>query len=323
MTASAFTNPFTYELGTFPSPDEVASELQLLGLLRMSGFHESANRRLEALVAKAPFIDTVAAAASASSERKTVDEWLAEKHGDASRTLIPSALLTADGLPRFVVAMPRDASDALIDSITRELSQEGADSELRNFLDEILVEEMAFIDFDPGVGFAALTAATAPIPATAVCAVSARASEVLALDIAVAASGVDELLTVIRNVNGAVTVDELLNNRMSDAREVVVHAGIAGSVPSVVAGALSSIRDGRVGALTWRCVQRLGDVPMLEEDFARDLDNAATVLSVLGFQHFAIAQIEDDVELVPLSAVTGNATVISLSREYLTRMGVV
>lgn len=323
MTASAFTNPFTYELGTFPSPDEVASELQLLGLLRTSGFHESAARRLEALVTKAPFIDSVAAAASASTERKTVDEWLAETHGDAARTLIPSAMLDAEGLPRFVVALPRDANGALLDSVTRELSQEGADSELRNFLDEILVEEMAYIDFDPGVGFAALTAATAPIPATAVCAVSPRASEVLALDIAVAASGVDELLTVIRNVNGSVTVDELLNNRMSDAREVVVNAGIASAVPSIVAGALSSIRDGRIGALTWRCVQRVGDVPMNAEAFDRDLDNAGTVLSVLGFQHFAIAQIDEDVELVPLSAVSGNTTVISLSREYLTRMGVV
>ncbi|MEO7999460.1 MAG: hypothetical protein ABI852_18560 [Gemmatimonadaceae bacterium] len=323
MTASVFINPFSYELGSSPSPDEIASELQLLGLLRTSGLSESANRRLEALVAKAPFIDAVTAAANATSERKAVDGWLAETHGDAARTLIPSASLNADGLPRFVVAMPRDASDALIECITRELSHDGADSELRNFLDEILIEEMAYIDFDPGVGFAVLTAATAPIPATAVCAVSTRASEVLALDASVEASAVDELVTVIRNVNGAVTVDELMNNRMSDTRELVVHAGVAGAVPSVVAGALSAIRDGRIGALTWRCVQRMGDVPMLDEDFSRDLDNAGTVLSVLGFHHFAIAQVEDDVELVPLSAVSGNAIVISLSREYLTRMGVV
>lgn len=323
MTASALSNPFTYELGSFPSPDEVASELHLLGLLRTAGFSESANRRLEALVAKAPFIDAIAAAASATNERQTVDGWLAETHGEATRTLIPSASLNTDGLPRFVVAMPRDAGDALIDSITRELSQDGADSELRNFLDEILIEEMAFIDFDPGVGFAVLTAATAPVPATAVCAVSTRASEVLALDAAVDASGVEELVTVIRNVNGAVTVDELLNNRMSDAREAVVHAGIAGAVPAIVAGALSSIRDGRIGALTWRCVQRNGDVPMHEEEFARDLDNAGTVLSVLGFRHFAIVQIEDDVELVPLSIVRGNTIVISLGREYLTRAGLV
>jgi hypothetical protein len=134
---------------------------------------------------------------------------------------------------------------------------------------------------------------------------------------------VGELLTVIRNVNGAVTVDELLNNRMSDARELVVHAGIAGAVPVIVAGALSSIRDGRIGALAWRCVQRAGDVPMHDDDFSRDIDNAGTVLSVLGFKHFAIAQVEDDVELVPLSAVCGNTMVISLSREYLMRAGVV
>ncbi|MGV3710563.1 MAG: hypothetical protein ACO1Q7_17160 [Gemmatimonas sp.] len=322
MTASAFTNVFTYEQGAFPSPDEVASELHLLGLLRTSGFSTAADRRLDALVSKAPHIDAVAAAASATIERKTVDAWLAEQHGDAARTLIPSAALNGEGLPRFVVAMPRDASDMLVASVNAELTENGADSELRNFLDEILVEELAFIDFDPGVGFAALSAATAPVPATAVCAVSPRASEVLALDVSVQASMVDEIMTVIRNVNGAVTVDDLLNNRMSNVRELVVNAGMPGAVPAVVAGALAAIRDGRVSAITWRCEQRAGDVLMHDEEFARDIDNAGTVLAVLGFQHFALAQVDDDVELVPLGAVAGNTTVISLSREYLAKFGV-
>jgi hypothetical protein len=321
MTASAFTNVFTYEQGAFPSPDEVASELHLLGLLRTSGFSASADRRLDALVSKAPLIDAVAAAASATIERKTVDAWLAEQHGDASRTLIPSASLNAEGLPRFVVALPRDASDAVVASVNAELTENGADSELRNFLDEILVEELAYIDFDPGVGFAALSAATAPVPATSVCAVSPRASEVLALDMSVQSSMVDETMTVIRNVNASVNVDDLLNNRMSDAREVVVNAGAPSAVPAIVSGALNAIRDGRVSAITWRCQQRTGDVLMHDEEFARDIDNAGTVLAVLGFQHFAIAQIEDDVELVPLGAVAGNTIVISVSREYLAKFG--
>lgn len=321
MTASAFTNPFSYELGTFPSPEEVSSELQLLGLLRTSGFPEAANRRLEALVAKAPFIDEVAAAANATSERSLIDEWLAEHHGDATRTLLPSASLNAEGLPRFVVAMPRDASAAQIESVTHELSHNGADSELRNFLDEILIEEFAFVDFEPGVGFAMLTAATAPVPATAVYAVSPRASEVLALDAAVDASGVTELVTVIRNVNGAVTVDDIVNNRMGEARELIVHAGVASAVPSVVSGCLGSIRDGRIGAIAWRCAPRTGDALMLEGEFAHDVDNAGTVLSVLGFQHFVLAAVGDDVELIPLGSVAGNTLVISLSREYLVHVG--
>ncbi len=118
MTASAFTNTFAYEQGGFPSPDEVASELHLLGLLRTSGFAQSANRRLQALVANAPLVDAVAAVANATNERKIVDFWLAENHGDAARTLIPSAALNAEGLPRFVVALPRDAGDALVESIS-------------------------------------------------------------------------------------------------------------------------------------------------------------------------------------------------------------
>jgi hypothetical protein len=321
MTASAFSNSFAYELGVTPSPDEVASELQLIGMLRTAGLAEAAARRLEVLVGKAPFLDDVAAAASFTTERRAVDSWLASQHGDAARTLIPSATLNADGIPRFVVALPRDAGPLLINSIAAELSEDGADTELRNFLDEILIEDLSFIDFDPGVGFAVLTAATAPVPANSVCAISSGASEVLALDVAVEASQVAGLVTVIRNVNDAVTVDDLLNNRLNDVREVVVHAGIAGAVPTIVAGALGSIRDGRISAVVWRCVQRTGDTPMLDGEFAHAIDNAGTVLSVLGFAHFVLAQIGDDVELVPLGSIGGNTLVISLSREYLSRVG--
>ena len=322
MTASAFAISFADKLGVTPNPDEVASELQLIGLLRTAGLANAATRRMEVLVGKAPFLDDVAAAPSTTTERRVVDSWLAEHHGNAARTLIPSATLNADGVPRFVVALPRDAGPALIDAITAELSQDGADTELRNFLDEILIEDLAFIDFEPGIGFGALTAATAPIPATRVCAISPRASEVLALDVAVEASQVSELVTVIRNVNDAVTVDDLLNNRLGDVREAVVHAGVAGAVPTLVAGALGSIRDGRVSALVWRCVQRVGDAPMLDGEFAHDIDNAGTALSVLGFAHFVLARIGDDIELVPLGSVSGNTLVISLSREYLSRAGV-
>lgn len=322
MTASAFSNSFSYELGVTPSPDEVASELQLIGMLRSAGFTEAANRRLDVLVNKAPFVNDVSDAASMISQRRIVDGWLAEHHGDATRTLIPSASLTTDGVPRFVVALPRDAGPALVSAITAELSHDGADSELRNFLDEILIEDLAYIDFDPGIGFGALTAATAPVPAASICAISSSASEVLSLDAAVEASNVTGLVTVIRNVNDSVTVDDLMSERLGDVREAVVHAGAASAVPNLVAGALGSIRDGRIGAIVWRCVQRIGDAPRIDGEFEHDIDNAGTVLSVLGFSHFVLAQIGDDIELVPLGSVSGNTLVISLSREYLSRAGV-
>ncbi|MEP6764580.1 MAG: hypothetical protein ABJB66_09735 [Gemmatimonadaceae bacterium] len=327
MTALTYPTTFNYELGSCLSPDEVASELQLLGLLRISGFPHAADKRLQALASKAPFVDSVIATVSATNERRNVDAWLSNEHGDAPRTLIPAASLTTEGVPRFVVALPRDASDALLFSVQRELSSEGADPELRNFLDEILTDELAYIDFDPGIGFAALTAATAPVPATLVCAVSSRASEVLALDAAVESSGVSEIMRVFRNVNGSVTVDvltsDLLANDMTnDSREIVVYAGIASAVPEVVHGSLNAIRDGRIAAVAWRSSQRTGDMILGDYEWSHEIDNAGTVLGVLGFTHFALAQVDDDVELVPLAAVTGNAIVISLSREYLSRANV-
>ena len=75
--------------------------------------------------------------------------------------------------------------------------------------------------------------------------------------------------------------------------------------------------------ITGRCFQRVGNVPMLEKDISRDIDNAGHVLAVLGYQHFAIAENGDDVELVLLRAVAGKTTVISVSREDVTRAGVV
>jgi hypothetical protein len=321
MTALAYPASHSFELGAFPSPDEVASELQLIGLLRAAGFPESAQRRLEALVGRAPFIDSVDAAKNVAAERQIVDRWLADCHGDGTRTFIPSATLDAEGLPRFVVAVPRDAGATVMHSIACELSQNGADAELRNFLDEILIDELAFLDFDPGIGFAALTAATAPVPAVVTCAVSAVAGEMLALDSAIHASALSSFVRVLRNVNGTVTTDVLVNDVLDDTREVVVYAGSALAVPAVVHGALNAIRDGRVAAVAWRCVQRSGDVQLSDETFNFEIDSAGTVLSVLGFSHFALAQMDDDVELIPLAAAAGNSLVISLSREYLTRTG--
>ena len=75
--------------------------------------------------------------------------------------------------------------------------------------------------------------------------------------------------------------------------------------------------------ITGRCSQRVGNVPMLDNDISRDIDNAGHILAVLGFQHFAMAENGDDVELVPLRAVAGKTTVISPCREDLTRAGVV
>jgi hypothetical protein len=300
----------------------VVSELQLLGMLRAAGFHAAAESRLRVLVNRAPFLDAVDSARNAAAERNTVDQWLAADHGDALRTFIPSATLTGAGIPRFVVAVPRDADQRVLHAISSELAGNGADAELRNFLDEILTDELAFIDFDPGVGFAALTAATAPVPAIATCAVSAGAGALLALDASIQASNLPTFIRVLRNVSGSITTDFLAADILNEARDMVVYAGNACAVPAVVHGAMNTARDGRIVAFAWRCVQRVGDAPRSAEAFAHEVDSAGTVLGVLGFTHFALVQVDDDVELVPLAAAAGNELVVSLSREYLTRSGV-
>ena len=323
MTALAYPLSLTFEAGSFPSPDEVASELQLIAFLRSAGLPESARRRLERLLSRAPLIDAADIVKEQAGERHVVDRWLVNNHGNASRTFIPSAALNADGVPRFVVAVPRDASAAVMHAVSCELTQDGADAELRNFLDEILVDELAYIDFDPGIGFAALSAATAPIPALATCAVSGDASEMLALDAAIESTPVSAFMRVLRNVKGTITTDHIVNEVLDDAMETVIYAGSAHSVPAIVHGALNSIRDGRVAAVAWRCVQRPGDIQVGEDTFNFEIESAGTVLSVLGFSHFALAAVDDDVELIPLTSAAGNSLVVSLSREYLVRVGAV
>lgn len=73
---------------------------------------------------------------------------------------IPSAQVNADGQPRFHLPAPT-ATDGWADAVAEE-ADGGVAADIRIFLDAQLGEGDVLVDLDPGFGFVALGAATAP-----------------------------------------------------------------------------------------------------------------------------------------------------------------
>jgi glycosyltransferase involved in cell wall biosynthesis len=73
---------------------------------------------------------------------------------------VPSIQRVANDLPRFRVPVALPAEEA--DAVEAAESSGGVDAEVRAFLDAQLEEGDLFVDLDPGLGFVALGAATAP-----------------------------------------------------------------------------------------------------------------------------------------------------------------
>ena len=62
-----------------------------------------------------------------------------------------------------------------------------------------------------------------------------------------------------------------------------------------------------------------GTVPGFRSRDAESLQIAAAVLSVFGFQHFALTQGDDGMELVPADAMASNEMIFSLEPSFLMR----
>ncbi len=73
---------------------------------------------------------------------------------------IPSAQVNADGQPRFHLPAPT-ATDGWAEAVTEE-ADGGVAADIRIFLDAQLGDGDVLVDLDPGFGFVALGAATAP-----------------------------------------------------------------------------------------------------------------------------------------------------------------
>jgi predicted HAD superfamily hydrolase len=234
------------------------------------------------------------AAASAHAADQALAGLLAE-HGIMA---IPSVSTTAEGTPRFVVTDER--AERLAALLETEFGANGVDAELRLFLDEALVEDDCFVDAAPGAGFAALTAATAA-GAVAVLTLHDSEREAEALRQSAALSG---CATRVQAVEAA-QLEHVMFPALGDTGYAVLHAGDARAVADVMTRLRRWQQRDLIGVVAW----------------SRDVTDAAAeqLLSVLGYQHFALADGVDGIELVPAAQRATSGMVFSLSEAYLTR----
>ncbi len=212
---------------------------------------------------------------------------------------IPSVSTDSEGAPRFFVA----SSEAyvLAEALDVEYGPTGVDTELRLFLGEALAAGDVYIDAAPGLGFASLTAATIGIPV-----------RVLALvDDPVVSGGITTSATLSGcadavDVSPLQPLDTLAFPDLASTAYAIVHAGHATNVAPLLAGARAACRAGVIGAVAWS--RSDGDV-----------DTAAAVLSVLGYQHFVLAEDDAGMQLIPAETTTAGSMVFSLSAEFMER----
>ena len=247
--------------------------------------------------------------AMAGEWRQTVelDDAVAALIARGSGPIIPSVTARPDGSPRFVLQI----TDA--DSATRAIAQEhgddGVSAELRLFLDEALRDGDRYVDAAPADGFAALSAATCGC-AVSVIALCDDAAQRAALEASAEWSDVADALTA----READTLHEMSFTPTTSGASTLLHAGGAAAVASLLIGARDALERREIGAVAWRS----GRADESSRD-AESLQIAAAVLSVFGFQHFALTQGDDGMELVPADAMASNEMIFSLEPSFLMR----
>lgn len=295
----SFTRPLLTEVLPEPASPDLSN---VAAALFAAGFVASA-------VALADSAGDPEMTAMAEEWRQTtaIDSAVAVMISRGAGPIIPSVSAQNDGSPRFVLQIP-DAESA-VQAIAKEHRDDGASAELRLFLDEVLSSGDVFVDASPGVGFAALSAATASAAVSVIVLCEDEAQRV-SIEASAQWSEVSESVTV--SECGA--IDEITLASALHGATTILHAGGASGVAELLIGARRALERREIGAVAWRC----GRADETGRD-AESLQVAAAVLGVFGFQHFALAQGEDGIELVPADAMASNEMIFSLEPSFLAR----
>lgn len=208
----------------------------------------------------------------------------------ASLPSIPSVQELAPGVPRFhVPAMDHPQWAAAADAEAGG----GIDADVRAFFDAQLETGDLVLDFDPGFGFVALSATTAPNGMPTVFVSGASAERVQQLqDAAADAGGWIETLD-LADPNFAGTIDA----RLEPEARIFVH--VAADQVGMVCEALAAFIDsGRVLAI---CISDAAN--------SAEWQQASDTLAQVGFSPCALVAGEDGVMVVPLRSAPEGAVI--------------
>ena len=240
-------------------------------------------------------------------QTQSLDAATAELIARGAGPIVPSVSARSDGSPRFVLRI--NDADVAAQAIAQEHRDDGVAAELRLFLDEALRNGDRYVDAAPGEGFAALSAATGTAAASVIvlCDDGAQCD---AIEISARWSNVTDSVT-------ARTSDTLSGISFAPAvsgATTILHAGGAASVAPLLIGARDALERRQIGAVAWRC----GRADETGRD-AESLQIAAAVLGVFGFEHFALTDGENGMELVPADTMASNQMIFSLEPSLLAR----
>ncbi|MCA0375346.1 MAG: hypothetical protein LCH84_06735 [Gemmatimonadetes bacterium] len=224
-----------------------------------------------------------------------------QRHLAGELVVVPALTESAPGVPRFYVgATAEELGDATVQFALHEESDTGHQAELRNFLDEALLAHDAYVDLDPGAGFAVLSALTLTTGAVAI----VQPDVLLAAFIARNASGVGATLDDAPVPHFAGTIEAACT--AITAARAIVHLGRTPS--AIVEPFLPGWGAGAV-AVAW--------------DATEPASNACTqqALEAAGFTTFMLAQGDEGIELRPWRDDCGAGTAFSLSDGFMATLG--
>jgi glycosyltransferase involved in cell wall biosynthesis len=163
---------------------------------------------------------------------------------------LASAQCDASGLPRFVITRPAGITAIEWDAISSVERSGGVDAEFRLFLDAQLDAGDTMIDAAPGIGFVALSAATAPcggVTVVTICDTVDDAGRIGDL-------GADAGATIVSLIADRDTTSQVLAAHSASVSErlqrIFVHASAA-QIPELLPQLDAVLRDGTVAAICW------------------------------------------------------------------------
>lgn len=214
-------------------------------------------------------------------------------------TLIPSAQITPEGQPRF--HLPAAPEHPAWSAAERDEAAGGVSADIRIFLDAQVGDGDVLVDLDPGFGFVAMGAVSAPggMPTVFVAGLAPErfaALQQAAEDIGASLDAVPATLT-------AATVEQA-TSRLDDEGRLFVHVGAA-ATPAVIAAFRAPVDAGRVLAL---CI---GDAHLSAQWPA-----AAAALADIGYVACGIAEQKGQAILLPQRGSPTSA-VIALSADLI------
>jgi glycosyltransferase involved in cell wall biosynthesis len=200
----------------------------------------------------------------------------------SSASAIPSVQQIADGVPRFRV--PLSSDDPAFATVSAAESAGGVEAEVRAFLDAQLGTGDVLLDINPGFGFVALNATTAPngMPTVFVAGLPIDRMQQLQ-DVAADAGGWLESI----DVTDAAALMATIDSRLEPEGRVFVHA-VAANAPWICQALHTLIETGRVLAI---CVSDAFE--------AERWPDAEAALSSAGFTACMVVEQNDEAVMVP------------------------